>query len=89
MLDRAQGEGMPDFVSERVLGFGLSMSSNVAQHFAHAIVSLIRSRFDAEEARAGLDPVWTPSGRSSASFSPFAPVPRWEVTPAGRPCRRR
>ena len=70
---------MPDFVSERVLGFGLGMSSNVAQHFAHAIVFLIPSRFDAEEARAGLDPVWTPSGRRSTSFSPFAPVPRWEV----------
>ena len=36
-------------VSEKVLGFGVSLSPNVAQRFAEAIVATFRSRFDEEE----------------------------------------
>ena len=34
---------------EKVLGFGVSLSPNVAQRFAEAIVATFRSRFDEEE----------------------------------------
>lgn len=36
-------------VSERRLGFGVSVSSNIAQRFSEAIVAVFRSRFDVEE----------------------------------------
>jgi len=36
-------------VSEKRLGFGVSLSSNIAQRFSEAIVAVFRQRFDAEE----------------------------------------
>ena len=38
------------FVSERRLGFGVMPSSNIAQRFSEALLSLFRERMDAEEA---------------------------------------
>ena len=37
------------FVSEYRLGFGLSVSSGIAQRFAEGILGIFRSRFDAQE----------------------------------------
>ena len=44
------GEPVPAWVVEYVLGFGMSPSSNIAQRFAHALLWILRRRFDAEEA---------------------------------------
>ena len=50
-LDKAAGEDpVPAWISEYVLGFGHSASSGIAQRFAHAVLWLLRRRFDAEEA---------------------------------------
>ena len=47
LLDRADGSG-PRFVSERVLGFGLHGSSNLAQRFSDALVILYYENMDLE-----------------------------------------
>ena len=47
LLDRADGAG-PRFVSERVLGFGLHGSSNLAQRFSDALVILYYENMDLE-----------------------------------------
>ena len=47
LLDRADGTG-PRFVSERVLGFGLHGSSNLAQRFSDSLVILYYQDMDAE-----------------------------------------
>ena len=47
LLDRADGSG-PRFVSERVLGFGLHGSSNLAQRFSDSLVILYYEDMDAE-----------------------------------------
>ena len=47
LLDRADGRG-PRFVSERVLGFGLHGSSNLAQRFSDALVILYYEDMDSE-----------------------------------------
>ena len=44
------------FVSERRLGFGAKISSNVAQRFSEAVLSLLREDMDAEEAAQPPDP---------------------------------
>jgi hypothetical protein len=44
-----QSSGSPAWVTEYVLGFGASPSSNIAQRFSHAILWLLAQRFDAEE----------------------------------------
>ena len=48
--DPLVGFGVPiTVVAEKRLGFGVSLSSNVAQRFSEAIVAVFRQRFDAEE----------------------------------------
>ena len=47
ILDRADGSG-PRFVSERVLGFGLHGSSNLAQRFSDSLVILYYEDMDTE-----------------------------------------
>ena len=47
LLDRADGSG-PRFVSERVLGFGLHGSSNLAQRLSDALVVLYYEDMDSE-----------------------------------------
>ena len=45
---------------EYVLGFGRTVSSGIAQRFSHAIIWLLRQRFNAAEAAfsaAGTDPL--------------------------------
>jgi hypothetical protein len=37
------------YVSEKRLGFGVSLSSNVAQRLSEAVVADFRARFDAQE----------------------------------------
>jgi integrase len=52
LLDRADGSG-PRFVSERVLGFGLHGSSNLAQRFSDSLVILYYEDMDAEYFASG------------------------------------
>ena len=52
LLDRADGTG-PRFVSERVLGFGLHGSSNLAQRFSDSLVILYYQAMDAEYFASG------------------------------------
>jgi len=47
ILDRADGSG-PRFISERVLGFGLHGSSNLAQRFSDSLVILYYEDMDTE-----------------------------------------
>jgi len=42
--------GRAVFVYEKVLGFGVAASSNIAQRFAWALMFVLHRRFDAEEA---------------------------------------
>ena len=44
------GEPAPVWIREHVLGFGLSLSSNIVQRFANAMLSVLEQRVDAEEA---------------------------------------
>jgi len=37
------------YVAEKRLGFGVSLSSNVAQRLSEAVVAVLCARFDAEE----------------------------------------
>ena len=41
---------LPCWIAEYVLGFGMTPSSGIAQRFSHALLWLLRQRFDAEEA---------------------------------------
>eukprot|EP00900_Chrysochromulina_parva_P017747 jgi/Chrpa1/25974/Chrysochromulina_OHIO_Genome00027933-RA len=52
LLDRADGSG-PRFISERVLGFGLHGSSNLAQRFSDSLVILYYEDMDAEYFASG------------------------------------
>ena len=90
LLDRADGAG-PRFVSERVLGFGLHGSSNLAQRFSDSLVILYYQDMDAEYFASGAS--YSPAERSWLEHrlalqrregEPCVDIYRWTAPPAER-----
>jgi hypothetical protein len=84
MLD---GSAVPlTVVSKKRLGFGVSLSSNVAQRFPKGILAVFRRRFDAEEA-ALFDGALNPLSRVCVPYNSCDSLPLNTATGWAGVCR--